>query len=89
MLSMLTYGSEEKAIKIANNTIYGLQAYVNSRSTERAYRIVYQIDTGPVMINVLTHDPLEPFGGFKQLGIDCEYDAFGLIEYLEPKTILA
>ncbi len=89
VLSIIPYKNEEEAIAIANDTTYGLAAYVSSASMERANRVAAQIDAGRVCINKFTHDPQAPFGGFKQSGIGREFGVFGLEEYLEPKTILA
>lgn len=88
VLSIITYKDEEDAIAIANDTDYGLQAYVSSADEKRARRVASQIIAGRVMINGLTHDPHAPFGGFKQSGIGREMGVFGLEEYLEPKTLL-
>jgi len=88
VLSVITYQSEEEAIAIANDTSYGLQAYVSSSDKERAYRVANQINAGRVLINGLFHDPQAPFGGFKQSGIGREYGVYGLEAYLEPKAIL-
>jgi len=88
VLAIIPYKTEEEAITIANDTIYGLAAYISSASTERANRVATQIAAGRVCINKFTHDPQAPFGGFKQSGIGREFGAFGLEEYLEPKTIL-
>jgi len=88
VLSILTYKNEDEAIAIANDTDYGLMAYVSSGDTERALRVARQINAGRVAINGLKHDPLAPFGGFKQSGVGREYGVYGLEEYLEPKTLL-
>lgn len=88
VLSIITYKDEEDAIAIANDTDYGLQAYVSSADEQRARRVASQIVAGRVMINALSHDPHAPFGGFKQSGIGREFGAFGLEEYVEPKTLL-
>ena len=88
VLSVITYKTEEEAIEIANDTDYGLQAYISSPDLERANRVAAQINAGRVLINGLKHDPLAPFGGFRQSGIGREMGAYGLEEYLEPKTIL-
>ncbi|MDB6060291.1 MAG: aldehyde dehydrogenase family protein [Verrucomicrobiaceae bacterium] len=88
VLSILTYKTEAEAIAIANDTSYGLQAYVSSANIERANRVAAQIIAGRVMINAAQHDPLAPFGGFKQSGIGREYGVYGLEEYVEPKAIL-
>jgi aldehyde dehydrogenase (NAD+) len=88
VLSIIAYDDEEDAIAIANDTPYGLQAYVFSSDTSRALRMASRIDAGRVMVNTLAHDPKAPFGGFKQSGIGREYGRFGLEAYLEPKAIL-
>lgn len=88
VLSILTYQTEEEAITIANDTLYGLQAYVSSSDVDRANRVAGRISAGRVLINGLGHDPLAPFGGFKQSGIGRENGAYGLEAYLEPKTII-
>jgi aldehyde dehydrogenase (NAD+) len=88
VLSIIPYKNEEDAIAIANDTSYGLAAYVSSADTRRAERVAARIDAGRVSINKFTHDPQAPFGGFKQSGIGREYGVYGLEEYLEPKTIL-
>lgn len=88
VLSIIPYVNEADAIAIANDTTYGLAAYISSADESRALRLASQIDAGRVCINGFKHDPLAPFGGFKQSGIGREFGAFGLEEYLEPKTIL-
>ena len=88
VLCMLTYDDEAEAITIANDTPYGLQAYVISSNLDRATAVANQIEAGRVVINGAPHDPAAPFGGFKQSGIGREYGVFGLQAYLEPKAIL-
>lgn len=88
VLCIITYKTEAEAIAIANDTDYGLQAYVSSENSERAHRVAGQLVAGRVLINCLNHDPMAPFGGFKQSGLGREYGVFGLEEYLEPKTII-
>jgi aldehyde dehydrogenase (NAD+) len=88
VLAVITYESEDEAIEIANDTEYGLQAYVSAGDPDRADKVASQLVAGRVLINSLHHDPLAPFGGFKQSGIGREYGVFGLEEYLEPKTII-
>ncbi|WP_026705337.1 aldehyde dehydrogenase family protein [Flavobacterium soli] len=88
VLSVLTYKTEEEAIEIANDTTYGLQAYVSSTDTKRAHDVASKINAGRVLINVLKHDPLAPFGGFKQSGMGREFGVLGLEAYLEPRTLL-
>ncbi|WP_343604095.1 aldehyde dehydrogenase family protein [Fluviicola sp.] len=89
VLSIIPYQTEEEAIAIANDTNYGLAAYISSSDRERANRVAAQIDAGRVVINGFKHDPQTPFGGFKQSGIGREYGVYGLETYLEPKAVLA
>ncbi|NWB76956.1 aldehyde dehydrogenase family protein [Pseudomonas sp. G5001] len=89
VLSIITYATEEEALTIANDTPYGLQAYILSSNPERARGLASRIDAGRVLINTLAHEPLAPFGGFKQSGIGREYGTFGLEAFLEPKSILS
>src|ERR1700758_4141359 len=88
VLSILTYKTEAEAIEIANDTEFGLIAYVSSADPERATRVARKLAAGRVLINTLSHDPFAPFGGFKQSGIGREGGMFGLQEYLEPKAII-
>ena len=88
VLCILTYEDEAEAVAIANDTPYGLQAYIISSNPDRASALANQIEAGRVVINGAPHDPAVPFGGFKQSGIGREYGVFGLQAYLEPKAIL-
>lgn len=88
VLSVLSYETEEEAIAMANDTDYGLQAYISSSNPERANRIANQINAGRVLINTLWHDPEAPFGGFKQSGLGREGGIFGLEAQLEQKVLL-
>jgi aldehyde dehydrogenase (NAD+) len=88
VLAVLTYETTEEAIAIANDTTYGLQAYVISADHDRAVRVAQRIEAGRVIINGAPHEPLAPFGGFKQSGIGREYGVFGLETFLETKAIL-
>jgi aldehyde dehydrogenase (NAD+) len=88
VLSIIAYRDLEDAIAIANDTTYGLQAYVVSADPARAREVAARIDAGRVLINGLTHDPAVPFGGFKQSGIGREYGTLGLEAYLEPKAVM-
>ncbi|MDX6528138.1 MAG: aldehyde dehydrogenase [Blastocatellia bacterium] len=89
VLSILTYKTEAEAIEIANDTEFGLIAYVSSADPERANRVARKLAAGRVLINTIGHDPFAPFGGFKQSGIGREGGIFGLEEYLEPKAIIS
>lgn len=88
VLSVLTYKTEEEAIDIANDTSYGLAAYIQGEDAEKARRVAARLEAGRVAINGFKHDPMAPFGGFKQSGIGREYGVYGLEAYLEPKTVL-
>ena len=88
VLCILTYETDAEAIEIANDTAYGLQAYVISGNQGRAEQVASQIDAGRVVINGAPHDPDVPFGGFKQSGIGREFGVFGLQSYMEPKALL-
>lgn len=88
VLSVITYDDDDEAVKIANDSEFGLQAYVLSSDVARATRIAEQLIAGRVVINGAPHDPYAPFGGFKQSGIGREIGAYGLDAYLEPRAIL-
>ncbi|KAF1019318.1 MAG: putative aldehyde dehydrogenase [Pseudomonas sp.] len=89
VLLVITYKDEEDALAIANDTPYGLRAYILSSDSARAHRLATRIEAGRVLINTLAHEPRAPFGGFKQSGIGREYGTFGLEAFLEPKSVLA
>jgi len=88
VLSILTYRTEAEAIGLANDSDFGLMAYVSSSNPERASRVARQLQAGRVLVNTLNHDPLTPFGGYKQSGIGREGGVYGLREFLEPKAII-
>lgn len=88
VLCVIAYRNEEEAIAIANDTSYGLQSYVMSADVERARRVAAQLQSGRVVVNGAPHDPLVPFGGFKQSGIGREGGRFGLSALLEPRAVL-
>ncbi|QHE91206.1 aldehyde dehydrogenase family protein [Pandoraea fibrosis] len=88
VLSIIAYRDESEAVSIANDTPYGLQAYVCSPDLERAGAVASQIVAGRVLVNTLAHEPAAPFGGFKQSGIGREYGTFGLEAFMEPKSVL-
>jgi aldehyde dehydrogenase (NAD+) len=88
VLSILAYKTEAEAIEIANDTEFGLIAYISSADRERAARVARKLAAGRVLINTISHDPFAPFGGFKQSGLGREGGIFGLQEYLEPKAII-
>ncbi|HTA67309.1 MAG TPA: aldehyde dehydrogenase family protein [Bryobacteraceae bacterium] len=87
VLSVLPYDTEDEAIRIANDTIYGLAGGVWSGDPERAMRVARRMRTGQVDINGGKFNPLAPFGGYKQSGIGREMGLYGLEEYLQIKSI--
>ncbi|XUW87354.1 aldehyde dehydrogenase family protein [Burkholderia sp. M6-3] len=88
VLSILEYENDDDAIRIANDSIYGLQAYVFSSQTGRAERVASQLEAGTVLINRIKPELLAPFGGLKQSGLGREFGVFGLEAFLEPKSIV-
>jgi len=88
VLCLIPYEDEEDAIRIANDTIYGLGSHVQSRDLDRARRVAARIRAGQVHINHPAWDGFAAFGGYKQSGNGREYGVFGLEEYLETKAIL-
>src|SRR3954464_12211315 len=87
VLVLMPYDDEEDAVRIANDTVYGLAGGVWSGDEERARRVARRIRTGQVEINGAAFNPLAPFGGFKQSGHGRELGKFGLEEFLETKAI--
>ena len=88
VLCIIPYSSEEEAIAIANDTVYGLGAHVQSRDLERARRVAKRIRSGQVHINYPPWDGHAPFGGYKRSGNGREYGVHGLEEFLETKAIV-
>ena len=88
VLSIIPYEDEEEAVKIANDTIYGLAGCVWGGDHERAARVARQIRAGQVTINSAGFDINAPFGGYKQSGNGRELGEFGIEEYLETKALL-
>jgi aldehyde dehydrogenase (NAD+) len=88
VLSVITYEDEEDAIRIANDTEYGLHAYVSGTDIQRARRVASQIQAGRVAINGLLDDQQAPFGGFKHSGVGREFGIYGIEAFLETKAIL-
>jgi acyl-CoA reductase-like NAD-dependent aldehyde dehydrogenase len=87
VLSILTYEDEEDAVRIANDTIYGLAGGVWSGDPERAKRVARRLRTGQVDINGGRFNVFAPFGGFKQSGNGRELGKFGLEEFMELKAL--
>ena len=87
VLSIITYKDEDEAVKIANNTPYGLGGGVWSRDEEHAKKVARRMRTGQVDINGGPFNLQAPFGGFKQSGNGRELGRFGLEEFLEYKSL--
>jgi aldehyde dehydrogenase (NAD+) len=87
VLSILTYKDEEEAVRVANDSIYGLSGAVWAGSDERALRVARRIRTGQVNINGGAWNMNAPFGGYKQSGYGRENGTYGLEEYLEYKAM--
>jgi aldehyde dehydrogenase (NAD+) len=88
VLCVIAYDSEEDAIRIANDSQYGLHGAVLGTDVERARRVASQLRTGRVVINGMMDDPQAPWGGFKYSGIGREYGRYGIEAFVEPRAIL-
>jgi aldehyde dehydrogenase (NAD+) len=88
VLCILPYQSEEDAVRIANDTPYGLAAYVWSEDKVRAKRVGNRIRAGQVALNGASGDMQTPFGGFKMSGNGREWGEYGLLDFLEVKAMI-
>src|SRR5580704_8432878 len=84
VLSVIAYDSEDEAIRIANDSKYGLHSAVMGTDLERARRVASQLRAGRVVINNMTDDPQAPWGGFKYSGVGREYGKYGIEAFLKP-----
>ncbi len=88
VLTIIPYQTEADAIRMANDTVYGLSGYVQSESLEHARAVAAKIRAGMIHINGASVDQSAPFGGYKQSGNGREWSDFGLEEFLEVKAIM-
>ena len=87
LLTIIPFDSEEDAIQIANDTVYGLTNYIQTQDIERASRMARRLRSGMVEINGQTGGAGSPFGGYKQSGNGREGGVWGLEEFLEIKAV--
>ncbi len=88
VIAILPYKNEEEVIRLANDTIYGLAAYVQSKDVEHGRKVAAQMRAGNVHLNYPMGDTAAPFGGYKQSGNGREYGEWGLEEFLETKAVI-
>ena len=88
VLSLIGYEDDEDAVRIANDTVYGLSGYISSGDPERAKAIARRIRSGNVHLNGAPVDNKAPFGGYKQSGNGREWGSHGFEEFLEVKAIM-
>ena len=88
VLCVITYENDEDAIRIANDTTYGLHAYVSGTDAQRARRVASHLLVGRVAVNGILDDQQAPFGGFKHSGVGREFGTYGIEAFLETRAIL-
>ncbi|MCG3168519.1 MAG: 3-succinoylsemialdehyde-pyridine dehydrogenase [Pseudomonadales bacterium] len=88
VLSIIPYRDEADAIRIANDTVYGLSGYVSSADLGRARRVARALRTGMVHLNGAPNDIAAPFGGYRQSGNGREWGAHGFHDFLETKAVM-
>ena len=88
VLAVLTYSDEDEALRIANDSPYGLSGAVQSTDPARAREVASRMRTGMVSVNGAQLDLAAPFGGYKQSGNGREFGEFGLHEFVEVKAIM-
>lgn len=88
VLAILPYGDEEEAIRVANDSPYGLSGYVSSGDLDHAHRVAGRMRTGNVHVNGAGPDFAAPFGGYKRSGNGREWGEYGFEEFLEVKAVM-
>jgi aldehyde dehydrogenase (NAD+) len=88
VLCVIAYDSEREAVRIANDSKYGLHAAVLGSDLQRARHVASELRAGRVVINGMTDDPQAPWGGFKYSGVGREYGRYGIEAFLETRAIL-
>jgi aldehyde dehydrogenase (NAD+) len=88
VLSIIGYEDEDDAVRIANDTVYGLASYVSSNDVDRARSVARRMRSGNVHLNGAGTDSNALFGGYKQSGNGREFGKHGIMEFLESKAIL-
>ena len=87
VLSILPFDTEEEAIKIANETVYGLTNYIQTQDGEKGKRVARQLRSGMVEMNGQSRGAGAPFGGMKQSGNGREGGIWGIEDFLEVKSV--
>jgi len=88
VLCMIPYSSVDEAVRIANDTVYGLSGYVYGATVEEAMAVARRLRTGMVHLNGAPNDVQAPFGGYKQSGNGREWGAHGIGDFLEVKAVM-
>lgn len=92
VLSVIAYKIDDYAVRIANDSAYGLQGWISTADLDRGRAIVCRIEAGVVMVNQvfdMFDEAGAPAGGVKQSGIGREFGTYGLEAYLEPQAVFA